>query len=178
MYVLVTQSCLTVFDPMDCSLPGSSVHGILQARILEWVAIPFSRESSRLRDWTRVSCTADRFFTVWATKEEKMSWFELNFVDKYIFFTLPPFQLHFLVPFLMVLNFLLIIENSYMTHYIANNKIKLYNNLLSSFMNFLCTLIYSQFQYVSELPSFWMFKFNYWLLGAGKQWGKFNNWEP
>ena len=131
MYVLVTQSCLTLFDPMDCSLPGSSVHGILQARILEWVAIPFSRESSRLRDWTRVSCTADRFFTVWATKEEKMSWFELNFVDKYIFFTLPPFQLHFLVPFLMDLNFLLIIENSYMAHYIANNTIKLYNNLLS-----------------------------------------------
>ena len=43
--VLVTQSCLTLCDPMDCSLPGSSVHGILQARILEWVAIPFSRGS-------------------------------------------------------------------------------------------------------------------------------------
>jgi len=41
--VLVTQSCLTLCNPMDCSLPGSSVHGILQARILEWVAIPFSR---------------------------------------------------------------------------------------------------------------------------------------
>ena len=45
--VLVTQSCPTLCDPMDCSLPGSSVHGILQARILEWVATPFSRESSR-----------------------------------------------------------------------------------------------------------------------------------
>ena len=44
--VLVTQSCLTLCNPMDCSLPGSSVHRILQARILEWVAIPFSRESS------------------------------------------------------------------------------------------------------------------------------------
>ena len=43
--VLVTQSCLTLCDPMDCSLPGSSVHGILQARILEWVASPFSRAS-------------------------------------------------------------------------------------------------------------------------------------
>ena len=42
----VSQSCLTLCDPMDCSLPGSSVHGILQARILEWVAIPFSRGSS------------------------------------------------------------------------------------------------------------------------------------
>ena len=43
---LVTQSCLTLCDPMDCSLPGSSIHGFLQARILEWVAIPFSRGSS------------------------------------------------------------------------------------------------------------------------------------
>ena len=43
---LVTQSCLTLCDPLDCSPLGSSVHGILQARILGWVAIPFSRESS------------------------------------------------------------------------------------------------------------------------------------
>ena len=48
--VLIAQSCLTLCDPMDQSLPGSSVHGILQARKLEWVAIPFSRGSSRLRD--------------------------------------------------------------------------------------------------------------------------------
>ena len=52
---------------MDCSPPGSSVHGILQARILEWVAIPFSRGSSRPRDQTQVSCTAGGLFTVWAT---------------------------------------------------------------------------------------------------------------
>ena len=52
---------------MDCSLPVSSVHGILQARILEWVAIPFSRTSSRLRDQTQVSCIAGGFFTIWAT---------------------------------------------------------------------------------------------------------------
>ena len=49
------QSCPTVWDPMDHSPPGSSVHGILQARVLEWVAISFSRGSSRLRDWTCVS---------------------------------------------------------------------------------------------------------------------------
>ena len=61
--VLVAQLCLTLCDPMDCSPPGSSVHGILQARILEWVAIPFSRGSSQPRDWTQVSCTASRFFT-------------------------------------------------------------------------------------------------------------------
>ena len=52
--MLVTQLCLTLCDPMD--LPGSSVHGIFQARILEWVAISFSRGSSRLRDRTHTSC--------------------------------------------------------------------------------------------------------------------------
>ena len=50
MKVKVTQSCPTICDPMDCSLPGSSVHGILPARILEWVAMPFSRESFHPRD--------------------------------------------------------------------------------------------------------------------------------
>ena len=54
--VLVAQLCLTLFDPMDCSLPGSSIHGILQGRILEWVAIPSSRGSSPPRDWIPVSC--------------------------------------------------------------------------------------------------------------------------
>ena len=54
---------------MDCSLPGSSVHGILQAGILAWVAIPFSRGSSRPRDQTQVSLIAGRFFTVWAIRE-------------------------------------------------------------------------------------------------------------
>ena len=54
----VAQSCLTLCDPMDCSLPGSSLHGILQAGVLEWVAISFSRGSSRPRDWTCVSCSS------------------------------------------------------------------------------------------------------------------------
>ena len=54
---------------MDCSLPGSSVHGILQARILEWVAMPFSRGSSQPRDWTQVYCIAGEFLTIWATSE-------------------------------------------------------------------------------------------------------------
>ena len=53
---------------MGCSLPGSSVHGILQTTILEWVAIPFSRGSSQSRNRTQVSCIAGRFFTVWATR--------------------------------------------------------------------------------------------------------------
>ena len=67
--VLVAQSCQTLCDPMDCSPPGSSVHGILQARVLEWVAILFSRISSLRRDRTQVSHIAGRFFTVWTTKE-------------------------------------------------------------------------------------------------------------
>ena len=67
--VLVAQSCLTLWDPMDCSLPGSSVHRILQARILEWVAISFSRGSSWPRDQTQVSCIPGRPFTIWATRE-------------------------------------------------------------------------------------------------------------
>ena len=67
--VIVTQSCLTVCAPMDYSLPGSSVHGILQARILEWFAISFSRGSSQPRDQTWVFCIAGRFFTIWVTRE-------------------------------------------------------------------------------------------------------------
>ena len=55
---LVTPSCQTFCDPMDCSQPGFSVHGIFQAGILEWIAIPVSRGSSLPRDWTQVSCFA------------------------------------------------------------------------------------------------------------------------
>ena len=67
---LVTQSCPTLCDLMDCSLPGSSVHvGILQARTLEWVAIPFFSGSSQPRHWTLVSWSAGRFCTIWVTRE-------------------------------------------------------------------------------------------------------------
>ena len=62
--VSVAQLCLTLCDPMDCSPPDSSVCEILQARILEWVAIPFIRGSSQPRDRTQISCTADGFFTI------------------------------------------------------------------------------------------------------------------
>ena len=58
-----------LYNSMDCRLSGSSVHGIFQARILEWVATPFSRASSRSRDRTQVSCITGRFFIVWATRE-------------------------------------------------------------------------------------------------------------
>ena len=66
------QSSLTLCDPMDCSPPGSSVHGIFQTRILEWVAMPFSRGSSQLRDWTSVSydsCIGRRVLYHWAPWE-------------------------------------------------------------------------------------------------------------
>ena len=65
----VSQSCPTLCNPMDCSLSGSSVYGIFQARVLEWIAISFSRGSSQPRNQTRVSCIAGRRFTIWATRE-------------------------------------------------------------------------------------------------------------
>ena len=64
----VAQSCPTLCDPMGCSLPGSSIHRIFQARILEWVAISFSRGSSQPRDWTWISCIVGRCFTIWAIR--------------------------------------------------------------------------------------------------------------
>ena len=66
--VLVAQSRPTLCDPMDHSLPSSFVHWILQARMLEWVAIPFSRGSSQPRDLTWVSRIGGRYFTIWATR--------------------------------------------------------------------------------------------------------------
>ena len=64
----VAQSCLTLCNPIDCSLPDYSVHGIFQGRVLEWVAICFSRGSSPPRNQTRISCLVGRRFTVWAIR--------------------------------------------------------------------------------------------------------------
>ena len=64
-----SQLCPTLCNLLDCSLPGSSVHGILQAKILEWIAIPFSKESSSPRDRVQISCIPGRFLTIWATRE-------------------------------------------------------------------------------------------------------------
>ena len=69
-FVCVSHSVMS--DLMDCSSPGSSIYGILQARILEWVAIPFSRGSSWPRNRTWVSRIAGRFFTIWATSEVQL----------------------------------------------------------------------------------------------------------
>ena len=74
--VLVSQSCLTLCNPTDCSPPGSSAHGVLQARILDWLDIPFSRGSSWPRDQTLVSCIAGSFFYHLSYKvlSEAVSW--------------------------------------------------------------------------------------------------------
>ena len=72
--VCVSHSVMSTFcNPMDCSPPGSSVREILQARLLEWVAIFFSRGSSRPRDWIWVFCIAGRFFTIWVTSEAHLN---------------------------------------------------------------------------------------------------------
>ena len=73
MHMLVFQLCPTLCNLMDCSPPGFSEHGILQARIMEWVAILFSRVSSQPRDWTQVSSIVGKFFPFWATKEAHIS---------------------------------------------------------------------------------------------------------
>ena len=70
----VTQLCPTLCHLMDCSLPGSSVHRIFQAIVLEWIAISFSRGTSQPRDRTRVSHIASRFFTEWANGEVQEYW--------------------------------------------------------------------------------------------------------
>ena len=68
----ITQSCPTLCDPSDCSLPGSSVHGIFQARVLEWGAIAFSRGSYPLRTWPGSSALAGRFSTDWDMREAQI----------------------------------------------------------------------------------------------------------
>ena len=80
--VLVTLSGPTLCNPMDCSPPGSSVHRILQARLLEWVTISFSRGSFQHRTRTWVSHIAGRFFTVWATRDQmfKVECFRRSFM--------------------------------------------------------------------------------------------------
>ena len=105
MCVLVAQSCLNLCDSMDCSPPGSSIHGILQARILEWVAISFSKGSPWPRDQTWVSCTAGRVFAFWATRED-IRWLQAlktSVFLKWLSSLLPTVQWQILQEYLMVL---------------------------------------------------------------------------
>ena len=78
--VLATQSCPVLCDPVHCSPPGFSVQGTLQASILEWVAISFSRGFSQPRDWTWVFCIAGRLFTIWATRKAKNNGVHCHFL--------------------------------------------------------------------------------------------------
>ena len=87
--IIVSHSIMSdSLGPVEYSPPGSSVQGILQAKILEWVAVAFSRGSSQPRDWTCVSRIAGRFFTGWATKWGSLSLIRLSTVSRYtvIFF--------------------------------------------------------------------------------------------
>ena len=70
MCILFAHSCVTPCNSMACSPSGSSIHGILQARIRKWVAMPSCRRSSQCRDWTQVSFIASGFFNIWATWED------------------------------------------------------------------------------------------------------------
>ena len=76
----VSQSCLILCYPLNSRVPGSSVHGIPQARILEWLAVPFSRGSSKSRDGTQISHITGGFFTIWTTREASNNLRSLNFI--------------------------------------------------------------------------------------------------
>ena len=97
MKVLVAQSCPTLCNPIDCSPPVSSVHWIFQARILEWVALSYSRQSSQLIGWTWVSCITGRFFIIWATREAQNG--DNSWTNRIIFSCLINCFVNFCVPF-------------------------------------------------------------------------------
>ena len=82
----VSQLCPAVFDPMDCSPVFSSVHGIFQERILQWIVISFSRVSSLPRDWTWISHIAGRIFTIWDIRKSTHSHlFVSGFMNLFLF---------------------------------------------------------------------------------------------
>ena len=113
--VFIAQLCPTLCDPMDCSLPAFSAHGISQSRILKWVTIPFSKGSSQPRDGTQVSCTEGRFFTIWTTREtfcipssvQKCTLYSVQkFHENEIYQDLLPSLYQFLLPFIWENQFL------------------------------------------------------------------------
>ena len=114
-------------DPVDCSPPGSSVRGVFQARILEWVAISFSRGSSQLRDWTGVSHIEGRCFTFWATREVLVLLLERpkSFQFRISWFSMVSKSLNRIANILSLLN-IFITYKSYIFRYyrIAPNKLK------------------------------------------------------
>ena len=95
--LLVARSCPTLCNPMDCSPPGSSVHGILQARMLEWVAISFSRAYSQPRDQTHCKpCIAGSLFTDGIKGKEHNSWDQVSLIQIPIFIFIIPFNKYLL----------------------------------------------------------------------------------
>ena len=101
--------CPALCDPLDCSPPGSPVRGILQARILEGVAILFFRGSSLPKDWTQVPCIAGRFFTIWVTREARREGLQmslylrrLHYLPCLYCFAQTFFFLHWIYHFLML----------------------------------------------------------------------------
>ena len=99
---LVTQSCPTLCNPMNCSPSGSSIHEILQARIMEWIAIPFSRGSSCPRDQTQVSCIVGRLFSFIDVCYCFLHFFSTYFCSEIYYFFLSYFEI-FVLPFLVAL---------------------------------------------------------------------------
>ena len=87
--VLAAQLCSTFCNPVDCNLPSFSIHGILQARILDWVAISFSRGSSWPRNQTWISSIADRFFTDWDMREA-FTWLKISLIFSHLLCSLKP----------------------------------------------------------------------------------------
>ena len=99
----VAQLCLTLCDPMDYSLQSSSVHGIFQARVLEWVAISFSRGSSWPRDRTQITRIAGRHFTVWTTREALPPIYHLLYFYFFILLTALPQQSFYVLSGILVI---------------------------------------------------------------------------
>ena len=133
--VLFTQSCLTLCDPKDWSPPGFPVRGIIQAKILEWVAISFSRGSSRPRDQTLLSCIAGRLFTDWATREAL-----INLLNAYQFIGWKV-KLHCFISIHCFITFSCI---SY-TFFV---RLKLKLLITRVWINKVCILIYNSFIYI------------------------------
>ena len=158
-------SCFWLWDPMDCSPPDSSVCGILQARTLEWVAIPFSRGSSQPRDWTRIFSLAGRFFTVWATREAHKTYYlqnppctSLKSIPIFVTYTR-----HTLICFLslyIVLPFLKIYVNrimQYVAPWVKLSFLQVY--VICSSLLLSSILLYEYHTFIYPFTSRWTFEF-------------------
>ena len=166
---------------MDCRPPGYSVHGIFQARILEWVAIPFSRKSSWPRDQSQVSCNADRLFTTWATRESA------RHIRILLFFGFPSYLSHYRAlsrvhvlyrRFSFVICFIHSISSVYLSVPISQiippilSFSSQYPYVCSLYLSlFLLCIIYSSFQIPHIYVNIWYLFFSFWLHSVGQSLG-------